>query len=488
MDDALRQFRAAFPESACLDTIMALRFGGTAFDCPACGRNGGFVRDVKHRAFACRACGHALYPCVGTPFEPLRIALSDWFFAVKLGSGRNGGPSARALQRRLGCPAGTARYMHDALKRLAAADAAGPLVGWYVAIAKRVGDGGAAAASPTADPSALATQEAVAPVRARLRGHHLVAAASGLIVVAAIGTAVLALRQESATVPSDSAPALVAAPTPPSILLSAVEDDLAAAQQAVDFIEKEEPTIVPQERADPIVTSPGNANQILTFGPIKIRRHLVETIVRAARVVGADPSLLMAVADKESSFATEVKAKTSSATGLYQFIESTWLGAVKDFGAKHGLAGEAALIQRVDRRHVVADPGERARILDLRREPYLSALLAAEMLKRDTLRIERRIGRPLTGGEVYLVHFLGPGGAELFIDAMEGAPDRVAAELLPKPAEANRPIFYDKAGGTLSLAEVHKKFEAMISVRLARYREVKRIQAAVEPAPGKRVD
>src|SRR5690606_10046659 len=219
-----------------------------------------------------------------------------------------------------------------------------------------------------------------------------------------------------------------------------------------------------------------------------IRRHLVETIVRAARVVGADPSLLMAVADKESSFATEVKAKTSSATGLYQFIESTWLGVVKDFGAKHGLAREAALIQRVDRRHVVADADERARILDLRREPYLSALLAAEMLKRDTLRIQRRIGRPLTGGEVYLVHFLGPGGAELFIDAMEGAPDRVAAELLPKPAEANRPIFYDKAGGTLSLAEVHKKFEAMISVRLARYREVKGMQATVEQAPGKRDD
>ena len=78
----------------------------------------------------------------------------------------------------------------------------------------------------------------------------------------------------------------------------------------------------------------GDPNDILEFGPMKIRRHLVQKIVRAAQAVQTDPVLLMAVADKESSFITEVQAKTSSATGLYQFIERTWLGVMRDFGAE----------------------------------------------------------------------------------------------------------------------------------------------------------
>jgi hypothetical protein len=115
---------------------------------------------------------------------------------------------------------------------------------------------------------------------------------------------------------------------------------------------------------------------------------------------------------------------------------------------------------------------QRQRILDLRREPYISALLAAEMLKRDTLRLEKAMGRHLTGGEIYLIHFLGPDAAQTFIETMEETPSAKAAELLPRPAQANRPIFYAEAGGetkTLSVSEVHKKFNDMIKIRLDRY-------------------
>jgi hypothetical protein len=297
---------------------------------------------------------------------------------------------------------------------------------------------------------------------------------------------------------SDAAilPDLRPAPQRPTLVLSAVDEDLDAARAAVEFAKRSAPAITlvpvpgpePRVAPAPSLAPTGDPNQILSFGPMRIRRHLVDTILQASRVVGADPSLLMAVADKESSFSTEVKASTSSATGLFQFIERTWLGVVREFGAKHGLAKEAAAIQRVDKQFVVADPAERARILELRREPYLSSLLAAEMLKRDTLRLERRLGRYLTGGEIYLIHFLGPGGAELFIDTMEEQPGVVAAELLPQPAQANRPIFYSQSGGqlkSLSVAEVHRKFESMIAVRLERYREVKRLAAAAvgKPAP-----
>ncbi|MGF3022954.1 transglycosylase SLT domain-containing protein [Methylobacterium aquaticum] len=217
----------------------------------------------------------------------------------------------------------------------------------------------------------------------------------------------------------------------------------------------------------------GDPNEVLSFGPMRIRRHLVQTIVRAAATVRTDPVLLMAVADKESSFLTEVQARTSSATGLYQFIERTWLQVMREFGAQHGYAREAGLIGEDNG---VADPAERARILDLRRDPSLSALMAGEMLKRDSARIAARIGRDLSLGETYLAHFLGPDDAERFMAKVVEEPKAEAAALLPKPAKANRPIFYERVGRrkarSLTVAQVHEKFEAMMSTRGARYRDV----------------
>ncbi|MGT2480863.1 transglycosylase SLT domain-containing protein [Methylobacterium oryzae CBMB20] len=233
-------------------------------------------------------------------------------------------------------------------------------------------------------------------------------------------------------------------------------------------------------------SSSGDPNDILEFGPMKIRRHIVQTIVRAAQAVQTDPVLLMAVADKESSFVTAVQAKTSSATGLYQFIERTWLGVVRDFGAKYGLEKEAAMITSdANDRPVITDPAERARVLEMRRDPYLSALMAGEMLKRDAARIAQRIGRELTLGEIYLAHFLGPDDAEEFLANVVNKPAAAAAALLPGPARANRSIFF--AAGrfvgrgrhrkplSLSVAQVHEKFEAMMSTRGTRYQNVRAV-------------
>jgi hypothetical protein len=199
----------------------------------------------------------------------------------------------------------------------------------------------------------------------------------------------------------------------------------------------------------------------------------------------------MAIADKESSFATAARAKTSSATGLFQFIEATWLQVVRDFGPRHGLEKEAAAITVRDDDLVIADPAERARILDLRRETYLSALLAAEMLKRDRMRIASRIGRDLTEAESYLSHFLGPGDAARFMETFSATPNAAAAKLLPRPARANRTIFFARQGRrakSLSVAEVHQKFHSMMGLRLDRYRNLNQVASAAmtEPAPALR--
>ena len=236
---------------------------------------------------------------------------------------------------------------------------------------------------------------------------------------------------------------------------------------------------IPEEELRRVLaTSPKDGSTILQFGPMRIRRDLVETIVRAAHDTDTDPALLMSIADKESSFAPTVKASTSSATGLVQFIDTTWLRVVRDFGVDHGLAREAAQIEGPDDRPYIADPATRQRILGLRNDPYLSAILAAEMLKHDGARIAGRIGRDLTDGETYLAHFLGPGDAEKFITKMVEEPKFAAPRLLPRPARANRSIFFaasHRKARSLSVADVHKKFEAMIGLRSERYRDVEKV-------------
>jgi len=216
---------------------------------------------------------------------------------------------------------------------------------------------------------------------------------------------------------------------------------------------------------------------ILQFGPMRVRRDLVETIVRAARKTNMDPALLMSIADKESSFAPSVKASTSSATGLFQFIDTTWFRVVRDFGAKHGMSQEAALIEEAELRGGMS-PATRQSILNLRNDPYLSALMAAEMLKADGARIAARIGRDLSEGETYLAHFLGPSDAEKFMSKVVAEPRYAAPKLLPKPARANRSIFYEKTRRkpqSLTVADVHRKFENMMGIRWERYRDVEKV-------------
>ena len=210
------------------------------------------------------------------------------------------------------------------------------------------------------------------------------------------------------------------------------------------------------------------------FGTQRVQRSIVERVVKAAANTGSDPALLMSIADKESSFSIKAKASTSSASGLFQFVEGTWLRAMKSFGVRYGHEEEANAINDQGDRPAVT-PAKRAEILQLRNDPYLSAVLAAEMLKRDGAKIAEQLGRSLSAGETYLIHFLGPDDAARFMAKMDAQPEASAAELLPKPARANRPIFFETKGGKLkarTIREVHEAFEHMMVSRVDRFRGV----------------
>lgn len=166
-------------------------------------------------------------------------------------------------------------------------------------------------------------------------------------------------------------------------------------------------------------------------------------IRRAAERTGVGFDYLYRVAVRESALNPEAKAKTSSATGLFQFIDQTWLGAVKKYGAAHGLSAYAAdIVRGPNGRFAVADPARRQEILDLRLNPDKAAALAGELARDNKASLEKSLGRAVDAAELYAAHFLGPKGAATLLGAK---PDAEAAALLPAAAAANRPVFYDGA-------------------------------------------
>jgi Transglycosylase SLT domain len=258
------------------------------------------------------------------------------------------------------------------------------------------------------------------------------------------------------------------APASPIVQLARVQDDEAALDS--DF-SLEQAALTWEHR---LAEDGGGADGagVMRFGSVTVRQSVVERVVQAANRTEMDPALLMAIADKESNFSTTAKARTSTASGLFQFVERTWMQAIKAFGHRHGHGEEANAVAAAEE---TGAPQKKAQILKLRNDPYLSAALAAEMLKKDGAKISERIGRPLTAGETYLIHFLGPDDTERFMRALEESPQMSAAALLPKPARANRPIFYEQQGRRLkdrTVSEVHEAFEAMMEKRTTRYGDV----------------
>ncbi|AKM06177.1 lytic transglycosylase domain-containing protein [Pelagerythrobacter marensis] len=166
------------------------------------------------------------------------------------------------------------------------------------------------------------------------------------------------------------------------------------------------------------------------------------SIARASAATGVDFDYLLAQAKIESNLEPDARARTSSASGLYQFISSTWLETLDRHGRTHGLDWAEAAITRNGGRATVGDSGMRSQIMALRFDPDVSSLMAAELARDNAGELRGFLGREPDHAELYLAHFLGAGGAKSFLGALRDNPLTPAASLFPKAAQANAAIFY----------------------------------------------
>lgn len=164
------------------------------------------------------------------------------------------------------------------------------------------------------------------------------------------------------------------------------------------------------------------------------------TIAACAKKAGGDPNLMQAFAAVESGFNPNARAKTSSATGLFQFTNDTWNQQMSEHAAKYNIPNGTSAT-----------------------DVEASSLLATELTKYNA-KILRGVKSDLNLTDMYLAHFLGAGGARQFLKA---DPNAIGAEVMPKAAGPNKPIFYDKSGRARTISEIYSEISTRLSNQAA---------------------
>lgn len=176
------------------------------------------------------------------------------------------------------------------------------------------------------------------------------------------------------------------------------------------------------------------------MGKPRVSAEVARAIDRASQATGVSRTYLWRSAARESSLDPTASAPSSSARGLFQFVEETWLATIQRHGAKHGLLPRGRQVSKAD-------------LLRLRFDPEASARMAAELAKDNRATLEAALGRQANDSDLYLAHFLGSGGAVRLIAAAGTNPSYPASSLFPDAARANPSIFYAQ-GRALSVRDL----------------------------------
>lgn len=207
----------------------------------------------------------------------------------------------------------------------------------------------------------------------------------------------------------------------------------------------------------------------------------------AARETGLEPRLLFAMAWTESRFDPNAENRRSTAVGLMQFTEQTWLETVRDHGQEYGLRGYIAALQTDPRTGVIrlTQPQIRSALLDLRRTPELSARLAAERLNRVRRAFSASMGRPVPSAELYVIHLLGMSGARQFLAARARSPRAPAARFASRDAvRANANLFY-RGGRAIDAGQFYSEVEQLLQRQQLALRQVQlAVNATLQEAAG----
>jgi hypothetical protein len=188
-----------------------------------------------------------------------------------------------------------------------------------------------------------------------------------------------------------------------------------------------------------------------------------DELAKAAKLAGADPAAVMQIAGLESRFNPNAapiardQAKNtqtqhdgrkaiSTAHGLGQFLDSTWLETLRKHGGKYGIENASQLTE--------------AQAKSLRGNVSLQAAMLAEHTA-DNARMAKGITGAADPASVYALHNLGQTGGKRFLGALQKNPNAPLSAVLRPEEIANNPVLY--GDGRMTVQQAHQRMSTKLA-------------------------
>ncbi len=204
---------------------------------------------------------------------------------------------------------------------------------------------------------------------------------------------------------------------------------------------------------------------------------LIDDIYQASIATHIDFELLLITAMIESDLGRVTKSSTSSARGIFQYIEPTWLVLIKRYGARIGQKNYASAITINTESYLpeITDASQFTKkdILSLRDNTKIAALIKANQLKDEAKIVAKyKAGQRINATDHYIVHMLGLSQARTFYTLLKNESSNILANLNNKgfkeAIRLNPTFFYNAQNKALSAAEAYTQFHRKISQQYKR--------------------
>lgn len=179
----------------------------------------------------------------------------------------------------------------------------------------------------------------------------------------------------------------------------------------------------------------------------KVDDRIAGAFARASEATGTSFDYLVATSKRESDHRPDLGSATSSAKGLFQFVDQTWLGLVKREGPSVGLEKVAdKIVSDGKGGWTVKDLNDKTKILALKTDPLVASVMAGRFTQDNARQLREGLGREASDGELYAAHVLGAAGALKLMRVAKSEPNATAATIFPRAAAANSELFYGAKG------------------------------------------
>ncbi len=207
---------------------------------------------------------------------------------------------------------------------------------------------------------------------------------------------------------------------------------------------------------------------------------IIDALHNASQKTNISFELLVMKAMIESDLGRVTQSKTSSARGVFQYIEPTWIVLMKRYGNRIGYSEYADSIKysAEHKKHMVQSQTiSRQDVLDLRENPRIAALIKGYQIQ-DEVKIlaQFKNGARVNATDHYIAHMLGLTMARKFYEFQQTESPIILANLknryFSEAVSLNRSFFYDKTGNGLNAAQAYQAFHKRMSDKFLQLRTI----------------